>query len=383
MRKSNKIIVSVAALVLSFAAATLAFAADLRMAPQNNAAILVDQNQHVRNLYAAGATIEQNANSAKDSVLAGSTILINGNIADSLLAAGGNIFVKGTVGGSARIAGGNITLENKIGEDLLVLGGNTQLTSTAEVDGDVLAAGGSFIINAPVKGNIRFAGGRLLINSKVDGSVNVIAGQLQFGPAAVVSGTINYKGNNPALIDPAAKVSSIHFVQRTQPQMNFNPAAVGAAALLAFLLSLAAAIIAAYVLFALFPKRFEHLVNSTMNGFWNNVLYGFIAFVVIPVAAIICAFTLIGLFVALLLAVWYFLTLLVAGLLASAAFGSYLLSRFKKNTVKVNYGTIAFGLFIVAVIKTLPVIGFIFCMLLIFAGLGTMIKAFNKERLSN
>ena len=381
MLKSRKIIESVLVLAgLGLIFAGNANAADLRFSNVNNNQIFrVAAGDNVKNLYTAGGQVIVDANSSKDAVIAGGTVTVNGNTADDLIVAGGNIYLKGNVGGSTRVAGGTINVDGKITGDLVILGGTVYVSSNAAIGGDVVVAGGSLVIDAPVAGSIQFAGGSLEINNTVGGDINAkLSRGLILDANANIKGTLNYQSPLEYQRDANAKTSGqVNFTQR-----NLNRTAAFAALLtIAFFIRLVAVLITSLLLFYFFRKPFTSAVENTRNGgFWKNIGIGFLVLVVTPIVGILLLATIIGYYLAIITFLAYILTLIISGIIGSVALGSWMLWRVNGREFRVDYRAILVGLIVVAILRVIPLVGWLVMLLVLLTGLGAVSRQFWQSR---
>ncbi len=360
-------------------AAQSAAAADLRYNTGRNPNFEVAASDKVTNLYTAGAQVVVNASAARDAVVAGATLQINGNTGDDLIAAGGNVDVDGNVGGSARVVGGNIRINSKsIGQDLVVAGGTVYISADTVVNGDLLVAGGNVYVDGSVKGNVKFNGGNLNLNGAVGGNVDVHATQyFQLGSKADIKGSLNY--TSPVEYDRDANAKVAGQVNYTHLAGGGNRANFAALLTIAFLIKLVGALLLAFVLLWLFHNKFTNSVMETGRGFWKNVGIGLVALIVTPIVIVILMFTFIGWYIAAFLGLVYVLVLLLAGIISMSYFGSWFIAKLDKKEMRVDYLTVTLGIVLASVLKLIPLLGWIFVVILVLAGMGVIVKGL-KER---
>jgi cytoskeletal protein CcmA (bactofilin family) len=344
-------------LVLLLAPTT--FAADFRYDQNHNPSFEVSQNDSVKNLYTAGSQVVVKANPSKDLVIAGGTLDIDGNVGYDLIAAGGTVNVRGNVGGSARIAGGNIHIDSKtIGEDLVVAGGTVYISTDTVINGDLLVAGGNVYVDGKINGNI------LSRNS----------GSLVLGSNAEVKGSINYSSPYVYQRDPNAKVGGEVKYTHVESHRGAKYAFLTAA----FVVKMLGELVMVLLLLFVLKNIFRNSIQKVGFGFWKNVGFGIIALISIPIAIGILAVSVIGWYAAIMLFLIYILMLMYAWLIAAAYFGSWVISKIKKEEIRVNYLTVALGIILAGILKMFPVLGALFAAALLLAGMGTFIRHYRK-----
>ncbi len=374
MLKSIKVLGFLAVLLL----ASPAVAADLRWnTGSDNPNLQIAETEQTRNLYTAGPNVVVNANVGKDLTVAGSNLEINGNVGDSLLAAGGSVNVSGDVGGSARIAGGQIRIQSKkITEDLVIAAGTVYISTDTVIVGDLLVAGGNVTVDGTVNGNVKFTGGVLTLNGQVNGNVDAKAKQsFILGPKADIGGTVNYSSREEYIRDPAAKTSAVNF---TPLPKGHGAQAVFTFLTFAFFIKLIAGLIVGWLLYRIFRRRFVAAVQATGEDFWKNVGYGLVWLIVVPVVVGVAIATLIGFYAAVIVILVYALIFLISWIVGAAYFGSWLISKIEKKALKVDYVTIAVGVVLASILKFVPVVGWLFAVIITLAAMGYFVRNFKN-----
>ncbi|HJW21890.1 MAG TPA: hypothetical protein VJ506_05620 [Candidatus Limnocylindrales bacterium] len=87
-----------------------------------------------------------------DVIVAGGTVHVSGAIGGSVIAGGGTVDVNGTVGGAIRVGGGQVTIAGATAHDVAVGGGTLNVGGT--VGGDLLFGAGQTTVTGSVTGSI-------------------------------------------------------------------------------------------------------------------------------------------------------------------------------------------------------------------------------------
>jgi hypothetical protein len=332
----------------------LAYAAEFI---QNGSAgqITVPASETHKNLYTVGGSVTINGATTGDLTVAGGTVVVSGPVSGELLAAGGNVVVNSKIDGTARIAGGSIVINNPIGGDLVVAGGTVSVA--APVSGDLVVGGGSVTVNAPIGGSVRIAGGSVVINSTIGGTVNVTANKsFTVGPAAVVVGTINYKGVQPANVDASAKIGAINFTKIT-------PRARGVSkGFLTFgvLVQVIALMIVGFLLLRLRRRTFTDTNAYIYARPWSSLGLGILGLIVIPIAVIILFITFIGYYAALIVLLAYILMVLLTTVMSALFVGSFILRLFRKSPqISPDWQIVVLGVIVWELLAFIPIVGWI------------------------
>jgi hypothetical protein len=207
-------------------------------------------------------------------------------------------------------------------------------------------------------GDVRILGGR------VDGDVTATSGGIFVGPRSVVGGDINWRGDQP-VIAPGARVlgSTDEFNYDASPFSGF------AFTLLFWIAETVSTLVLGIILVALWPRAFEASVAAWRTSPGPVLGWGVLLLILLPVAAIVALFTLVGipLGIGLLLAL---IPIWVVGYIA----GAYLVGRLiAKNASPV----VAFllGGAIVQVLALIPFVNVLIAIVVTWVGLGMLIVA--------
>jgi len=119
-------------------------------------------------VYVFGGTLGINGTINGDVVAFGGQVGINGPVNGDVVAAGGSLSVNGAVTGDVRIAGGNITIAGDVTEDVAAAGG--QVTLSGKIGQDLLVSGGSVTLSGSVAGSTTGTAGTYSKSGTVAGS---------------------------------------------------------------------------------------------------------------------------------------------------------------------------------------------------------------------
>lgn len=376
MKKTGKIfLIAIASILLATNALAAEFIAPSKDDKSGSVTLSAGETHH--NLYLVGANVTINSNITGDLFVAGGTINITGNVQDDLFVAGGSVNLNGTMGGDLRVAGGNLAINSPVKGDILVGGGNLILSEKASVGGDLVVGGGNVIIDSPVVGNILLGGGNATINSKVTGNITARVDQkLEFGPKSDVAGKVVYRSKKEAVIKPGAKVPNIEFNMLKQEKR----AAVKGLFTVAMLVSLLAAIIAAWLLNRFFKERVRNIVTQASSRPWANFGIGFLGLVVVPIAAIVLFITVVGYYTALILLAWFGLAILIGCVLAAVVLGSWIMRRINKTPeIVIDWKTIVLGVLVYKIISWIPIVGWLAAAIIFLITFGAMLKVIKRD----
>jgi cytoskeletal protein CcmA (bactofilin family) len=309
-----------------------------------------------------------------DAVMGGKSVTVTGLVESDVLAAGAHVQLTGAVAGDVRVAASELLLSGKVGGDLVLLSGRSYIAEGTQIGGNVLAAGGDMTIDGAVAGTVHISGGTIVINGPVSGSVDINGAKLTLGEKAVLSGDLHFRGPQAPIIAPGALVhGKTQYTKDDFGSSDFGRFA-GGVSLGAALIMLLISVLIALVLFLVFKKHANTLLQSSLVDPWKNIgngLIGLILTVVISGGLIVSIFGFpIGIFGLLLLA--------QLGILASAlsgvVFGVWVVRvLFKKADHQPTVTTIVWGTIVLRLITAVPVIGWIIGALFFLMSLGVLL----------
>lgn len=326
-----------------------------------------------------------------DLYIAGADVDIFGAVTGDLLGAGGNLFVEGAVGGDATLAGGTVTVTGAIADDLRVAGGDMTIRGTVASDiiavggqirlagervgGDVRAVGGSIRIDSPIEGDVRLAGETVMINAPIAGMVDIDAGEIVLGERAVISGDFTYRSPQEARMENGAQV--LGHVEYTPQSGRRGVTPEGVFAFVSvWLLGKFLMVLVGALLLGLVFNRYSKEV--TMVAFARPVrewFTGLLTVIALPVLSVALLATIVGIPVGILGLLGFVMLLIFSSFLAAILFGS-LLHRliYKPLSYEVSWRTILFGTLAYVLITSIPVIGWVVCLIFLLLSLGAMLR---------
>jgi len=338
---------------------------------------IIIENKLDESLFAAGGKILVSAEVNGDITAFGGSISVNSPVEEDIVTCGGIISINSAIGGEAYVYGGNININSAIGGDLFTGGGNINVTGAVEGDirvmggnvnlnsakRDILALTGSLNINGPVGGDISATAGEVRINGIVEGNVVVKADKLILGKNALIKGDLNYKTKEAEFNEDQVKGE---IIKRDVKKMIFPFVSkigwgiFGSLALLIYGL----------LIVLIMPITSGKLVDSIRTEYWKNLLYGFLAMILIPIAAILVAITLIGIPVAIIMIILYISALCIAPIFVAILVGKLILKKQKKLVLP-----LILGIVIYLVLASIPFIGGFIRLAAVLLGFGAITSA--------
>ena len=321
-------------------------------------------------LYLAGGQVDLYANVAGDAVVAGGQLHLEGDIGADVIAAGGSIDLRGAVGDDARLAGGDLRVSGRIGDDLVAAGGRIHLSPVAAVGGRAWVSAGEVRIDGEVSDELRASGGRIVISGSVNGDVELWAEDIIIEETAMISGSLRYTSAHEAAIAEGARIDGE--VVHTPVEVDIGPVIAGA--VFAGLFLLLSFILAAVVLYLLFPDFSVRVSESVGQAPWQSLAIGLGVFIGAPLLIVVLFSTVLGVWLALVLLATYLVVLLAGYFIGAFYLGQAGLQRVRKSEAgrAARATALALAIFALAVINLVPLLGGLVNWAVLLAGTGAL-----------
>jgi len=331
-----------------------------------------------QNYFKAGNNIDIAGTLEKDAYVAGQIINIDGVVKGDVFAAGNILRINGTVEGSVRFAGQTMIVNGEVKRNVMMAGTNLSIAKDAMVDWEVLFAGNMLELDGVVGGDVRAAGAMMRVNGELAGDIFAEVDTIEFLDGAKVNGGVFYKSNREVSV--SEKASIVGLVERSevkapgadkQSDSDVKKSLAGLfAGLMAF--SFLSLLLIAIVVIALAPKRVNEVAEEVKKNFWRNFGIGLLFIIVTPIACILAMFTVIGIPLALIVLVTYFIVLFIAKIFFAIGFMKLVFKWFKKRKEWHLMLLALIGLFLLILIKAIPVIGWAVGLIATATGFGAL-----------
>jgi cytoskeletal protein CcmA (bactofilin family) len=175
-------------------------------------------------------------------------------------------------------------------EAIVVINGDVTVERGQVVEG-VFIIDGDARIAGRVDGDVAIVSGDATVAGRIDGNLVTISGQARLLPTASVGGDISYGDERP-IVAPAATVDGSIEEENWSDSVDFFPF-IGA-----FVLWLAigiSSLILGIILLLIAPRAADAIAAQTRERIGVTIAIGFAIFIVLPIAAFVAAITLVGL----------------------------------------------------------------------------------------
>ncbi|MFA7088255.1 MAG: hypothetical protein WC146_02865 [Patescibacteria group bacterium] len=367
----NKIFKTLVILALFLTSAIAAKATDTKASDS----VYVAKDEIISgNFYAVGQTITVDGVIGGDLIAAAQTINVNGRIDGDIIAAGQDITINGEVGGNIRIAGSSLVINGSVVRNVNAFGANIILGSESSVGWDVYLAGANAelrgVINGGLSGNI----GQSLITGTIGKNVNLklpsgnTSQKLIITNEAVINGNLSYKSKNDAQISEKATIAGeIQKTENKQPQKNWF-----LVWLWSKIFSIFSALVVGLVLIFLGKTITPKILKKIEERPTKLLIPGLIFMFVVPPAAIVLAFTLIGIPLAIIIGLLWVVSLYIAKILTAILVGELLITKVFKKKISSLMWPLALGVSLCWLFFSIPFIGWVFGLIATWLGLGAI-----------
>lgn len=370
-------------LVLGVSILSTSVASAYSIISQDNVSVGSDQVVD-GSVYAAGSTVQVDGTINGDLFCAGQVVEITGTVNGDVLCAAQQLRLKGTVNGDARVAGQTFNLDGQITGSLTAFAQTALLNQSGSVGRDLTLYAQSATLNSFVGRDFVGGSSTMSINSVVGGSVKVDVQSLTLGANAKVAGSVDYVSNTDANVQQGAQFGVLNRTEPAQHQANERSNQLGARVGSAFLWFLSALLIGG-VIMLLFPALFERTAGIIRKQPWSALGLGLLGVFVLPILALLAVITVVGFPLAVVIVLAWLLLLCLSGI-----FGAYTLGRLivgktspKLTNGWLRLGSLALGLFILAVLSILPVVNMITGLAAVLFGAGSLLFILrNKSAVS-
>jgi cytoskeletal protein CcmA (bactofilin family) len=359
--------------VLAFAAAAtpVAWGAEGGEAHSAKTYKLAEGQTHKGDLYLYSGTVQIGGVQEGDVTAATESLTVTGSVTGDMYVMAKSITIDGKVGDSARFFGGDVQVNGTIEGDLIVFGGDLTLGPKARVTGDVSAYAGHVLIDGTVDGHLKATGGSVTVGGKIGGDAKIKSDEVEIGPNARIGGDLSYTSRNRLDLEGKGIVAGdIDYMQSKDKVERGVRSTVRRCVTWIFLT--AAGLVAGLAALAIFRKTAPAILATLSGDALRSAGFGFMAVIVVPVAAVISCI----LIVTIPLAVLVLLLYLVAIYLAKVPVGVWLGQRVLKALGRTDpspYWSLTTGLLILYVVFSIPFLGTLVWFACLFLGLGAIV----------
>jgi cytoskeletal protein CcmA (bactofilin family) len=333
--------------------------------------------------YFAAQTVVVDLADLQDVFAAGEDVTLSSPTAGNAHLAGRYVDVSAPVGGSLYTAGNRIT----IGADIagrLYAGGETVTIGDAAVIARGARIGARRIkMDGTVRQSAAFAGRRVEVNGMIDGDAVITAEELVISSDARVTGTFTYHAPEEIEIPASfADEGRVTFVPLEEDERYYYERRPRFPWFLGSLWRLMSAILGGALLLAIFPHLSDRVAAAARARPWPAIGWGALGIVILFACIGLMVFSILGIPLAMVLAVATPFLLFVAYILG--AFGlSMIGARQIRRSVPVGWlprlATLVAGLVALSIVGLVPILGGLVGFVTMLFGIGAAIMVWRDR----
>ena len=341
-------------------------------------------------LYMFGKRIEVFGEVKDDLIAAGRNITIDGNIGQNLFAAAQYIELNGRVrnefigfaqgieinnGVTGGFKGGcqTFVLNDTVWGDVIVGAASVEIAPDAVIYGSLYTGAGDLDIAGLITGNVIGAAGEFYLSGTIDKTVKLTVDKVRFAQEASVGGSFMYRRESELDIDFADQVEGKVLYKQFSHDDDDDEDCDWICGAWIF----AGSIIIILLLGGLFGKWMSRGYILFVNRGWITLLIGFLAFIVIPIAAILSLITFIGIPLGIIIFMFYGISVYLGWNVAAIILGAFALKSFGVDKMGWIVSGIA-GLVALSLLGMIPFVGCLINFAVVVIGLGFIISLLHE-----
>jgi hypothetical protein len=239
------------------------------------------------------------------------------------------------------------------------------------VTGQVSAYAGHVLIDGTVDGSLKATGGSVVVGGRIAGDATIKSDEIEIGPNARIGGDLSYTSRNRLDLEGKGIVAGdIDYMEsKEKVERGVRSTAVKCVKWIWFT---AAGLVAGLVALAIFRRSAPAILAALSGDTLRSAGFGFLAVIVVPVAALISCLLIITIPLAALVLLLY----LVVIYLAKVPVGLWLGQRILKALGRTDpspYWSLTTGLLALYIVFPIPVLGGLAWFACLFLGLGAIV----------
>ena len=325
----------------------------------------------VGNIFLSGERVEIEGTVDGDVFVAGKDIEIDGHVTGDLISAGRTVWIRGQVDGNVRSVGNTLNILGKVSKNISFFGDTVRIDTKGAVNGSAMMFGSDLSLEGQLGRDLLFMGDRVTVLGKVGGSIDEKGASLEIGSTGQVDGPVKFEGENEPIVSTSAKLASpVQFTKHVHKREEMGRTSLFWSAILAV-----AFLLYGLVLFRLMPQ-FSLDATRAAESYGASLGLGVLVLFALPIASLIAAATIVGLFVGLATFLLWLVALYAAQTVVGALIGQWILGRAGDSWGLI--GRMALGVVIIRAVIALPHGGWIKLLVLLW-GIGAISLALFRR----
>lgn len=331
------------------------------------------------NAYAVGGTVTATGLVNGDFLVAGGTIISSAEVSGDIMAAGGAVTMVGITAQDVRVAGGTVTIGGALSGELVAAGGTVIVSPGTSIVKDSYVGAGTVNFSGNEAGNLNLVGGNIYFDGTVGGNLTISRAQkITIGPNAVIKGMFEYSAPTTATIEGGSQIAGtpvFHEIQADGKASGWPAGVVLGIFTLWWFVKFLTVLTGAYLLWYIFRNDSVAILDKARFRYGRSLLFGFLFFVVVPIAAIIAFITVVGIIPGVVVLLAYAAIITLAAPLAMLFAGAILWRR----NANLRWYHILLGAAVMSIAILIPFIGWIAYGLVYLGALGACVSVLREK----
>lgn len=312
----------------------------------------------------------------------GQVVRINGTINGDLVTCAQTLYISGTVKGNIYAAGQDLTVGTQANGDVFIAGQRVEIAKEAVIGRDLFIGGDTVLMDGAVQREFYVNGSNVSISGIVGRNVNMEGTYLNLLDGANIKGDLSYRTHDKAKISSGAVVQGKTNWQYVEP-VETPQKKTFVSDLTGMLWSIAGALLIWFLVRVWRPEFWTKNARTIDEKPLKTIGVGILALIVTPILAILLMVTVIGIPLGIILGLAYGVAIYLSKIVVAAFIGYWLSKRFKWAQIHKGVWAVLLALVILEVLTNIQYIDFISWLLIVFAGLGTLVLTNYKANKTN
>ncbi len=332
-------------------------------------------------VFLAGKDITIDSDIAGDLICAGQNITVNSKITGDVICAGQNLKINGTVDGNVRSVGQQIDINGLVTKNLSVASQNLQLSKSANIKGDVFYGAQNIDLQGLMGRDLAGGSQSITISGSLLRNAKVATEKISVADSAKLGGDLEYyieKTGTSAINDKSVKGKvTRHEVVIQEKEQIKQEIKKATPVLMVFkvIFSILSSVLIAFLLLYFVPARVTKVTEIVKVHPVKSALIGLAVLITGPIAMIISCMTVIGIGLASVIALFYILSLILAGSFVAVRVGEMLAENYSGLKKSVYLSTFLACLLLGLVIS-IPFLGGVIGFIVFLIGLGASFSSY-------
>jgi hypothetical protein len=306
------------------------------------------------------------------------TLRLPGRFHADIWGFGETVELSGMVSNNARLAAvKTIIITSDVGHNLMAFAPTISLGENSKVWGSALLAGQDIILNGTIKGGTSAYGTKVTLTGKFEGDLHVTANEITVMPGTEIRGNFYYQMEGDLVLDSGVLLEGKMIKQEAYLPTPTPPSST----LMLQLTLLCGAIMVGMAFVSLMPGITALSVHKLSESFWRCILFGFIAFALVPLIAVFLIFTVAGIPLSVILILTYTILLYVSKIIVGLFMGHLIIRKNAPVPPNLLFPVMALGLLALYAATNLPFpFDIVFWFAITLSGMGALVSAILDRR---